>query len=258
MPIASDILAKAILPTHLSSEEIRESWAAEIRRRSIFSARTAEADYLRRLREICAEVAEGRMDNATARKYLRAKLDETGYDPDAAGDEGIRNMASRRRLDLILDTQRKMAHSAALVAAETPESLDQFPAWRLERYGSRRIPRQDWAARWKAAGDACVWEGASKSQMAALKASPIWQALGDGAGGYRDTLGNPYPPFAYGSGMDWTPINREDAAALGLYGDGKAPPKPTLTPGRKEIADTIERLGPEFKKRLMAELEGDD
>jgi hypothetical protein len=255
MSIASDILAKAILPTHLSSDEIREFWAAEIRRRAFFSARTAEADYLRRLREICAEVAEGRMDNATARKYLRAKLDETGYDPDASGDEGIRNLASRRRLDLILDTQRKMAHSAALVAAETPESLDQFPAWRLERYGSRNVPRQDWTARWTAAGESVGWEGASKSQMVALKSSPIWQALGDGAGGFRDTLGNPYPPFAYGSGLDWSPVGRDEAAGLGLYADGKAPPKPALTPGRKEIADTLQRLGPDFAEGLMAELE---
>ena len=258
MPIAGDILSKAILPTHLSSAEIREAWAAEIRRRAFFSARTAEASYLKRLQEICAEVAEGRMDNATARKLLRAKLDEIGYDPEAEGHEGIQNLASKRRLDLILDTQRKMAHSAALVAAETPESLDQFPAWRLERYGSRRIPRTDWEARWKSAGDACGWEGASKSEMAALKTSPIWRELGDGAGGYRDTLGNPYPPFAFGSGLDWTEVNREDAAAMGLYGDGKAPPKPTLTPSRKRIAETIARLGPDFKKRLMAELEDDD
>lgn len=255
MSIASDILSKAILPTHLSSDETRESWAAEIRRRAFYSARTAEADYLRRLREICAAVADGRMDNATARMLLRAKLDEVGYDPEEEGDEGIQNLASRRRLDLILDTQRQMAHSAALVAAETPESLDQFPAWRLERYGSRSVPRQDWEARWKAAGDACGWEGASKSEMAALKASPIWQALGDGAGGFRDTLGNPYPPFAYGSGLDWSPIGREDAAALGLYGEGKAPPKPKLTPSRKRIAETIERLGPDFAEGLMAELE---
>ncbi len=258
MPIADDILSKAILPTHLSSDEIRGLWAAEIRRRAFFSARTTEADYLRRLREICAAVADGEMDNATARKLLRAKLDEVGYDPQAEGDEGIQNLASRRRLDLILDTQRKMAHSAALVAAETPESLDQFPAWRLERYGSRRVPRQDWEARWKAAGDACGWEGASKSEMAALKASPIWQALGDGAGGFRDTLGNPYPPFAYGSGLDWSPIGREDAAAMGLHGDGGKPPKPTLTPGRKEVADTLQRLGPDFAKDLMAELDEED
>ena len=258
MPAALEILSKAILPTHLSSDEIREFWAAEIRRGAFYSARTAEADYLKRLREICAAVADGRMDNATARMLLRAKLDEVGYDPEEAGDEGIQNLASRRRLDLILDTQRKMAHSAALVAAETPESLDQFPAWRLERYGSRRVPRQDWAARWNAAGESVGWDGAARGAMVALKASPIWAALGDGAGGFRDTLGNPFPPFAYGSGMDWSPVGRDEAAELGLYGEGKEPPKPTLTPGRKKIADTLQRLGPDFTKKLLADLEDDE
>lgn len=256
MPVADDILSKAILPTHLSSEEIRTEWAAEIRRRAFFSARTAEASYLKRLQEICAEVAEGRMDNATARKLLRAKLDEIGYDPEAAGDEGIQNLASRRRLDLILDTQRQMAHSAALVAAQTPDVLDIHPAWRLERYGTRDTPRKDWAARWKAAGESVGWEGASKSQMVALKSSPIWQALGDGAGGFRDTLGNPYPPFAYGSGLDWTPVGVDEAVALGLSPDGKPPKKATLSPGEREIAEAARRLGPDFMKELEAELEG--
>ena len=93
--------------------------------------------------------------------------------------------------------------------------------------------------------------------MAALKASPIWRELGNGAGGYRDTLGNPYPPFAFGSGLDWTPVGREEALAMDLHGDGKAPPKPTLTPGRKEIADALDRLGPDFAKDLMDELEDD-
>lgn len=256
MSIASDILSKAIMPTHLSSDEIREFWAAEIRRRAFFSARTAEADYLKRLREICAAVADGRMDNATARMLLRAKLDEVGYDPEAAGDTGLRNLASRRRLDLILDTQRKMAHSAALVAAQTPETLDTWPAWRLERHGERNHPRKDWAARWNAAGESVGWEGAARGAMVALKASPIWQALGDGAGGFNDTLGNPFPPFAYGSGLDWSPVGRDDAAALGIYGDGERPPKPILTPARKEIAEFLLRMGPDFREKLFAELDG--
>ena len=202
------------------------------------------------LTELLGDVVDnytyGRINLADARHAARAILANHHVDPFFISEEW---------LNLFFDTHSTMAHAKDLVEAETPESLDQFPAWRLERYSSRRIPRQDWAARWKAAGDACGWEGASRTDMVALKKSPIWQALGEGAGGFRDTLGNPYPPFAIGSGLDWTEVNREDAAAMGLYGDGKAPPKPKLTPSRKRIAETIERLGPDFMKELMKELE---
>ena len=57
----------------------------------------------------------------------------------------------------------------------------------------------------------------------ALKSSPIWQALGDGVGGFKDTLGNPYPPFAFGSGMGWTDVSADDAASLGLETHPQAP-----------------------------------
>jgi hypothetical protein len=46
--------------------------------------------------------------------------------------------------------------------------------------------------------------------MCALKTSPIWQALADGAGGFEDTLGSPYPPFAFGSGMAWVNVRRSE------------------------------------------------
>ncbi|MBQ1429142.1 MAG: hypothetical protein IIZ06_05685, partial [Kiritimatiellae bacterium] len=58
---ASEILAKAILPTGLSSADIRETVPAEIRRRSFFSARTAEAEYLVKARQVCADVAAGKI-----------------------------------------------------------------------------------------------------------------------------------------------------------------------------------------------------
>lgn len=198
------------------------------------------------LGEVVNDYTFGRVNLADARHMARAILANHHVDSFFLSEEW---------LNLFFDTHSTMAHAKNLVEAETPESLDQFPAWRLERYSSRRIPRQDWAARWKAAGDACGWEGASRTDMVALKSSPIWKALGNGAGGFRDTLGNPYPPFAIGSGLDWSPISREEAAALGLFGDGKAPPKPTLTPGRKEIAEAARRLGPDFMRELMKELE---
>ena len=119
--------------------------------------------------------------------------------------------------DEVLRTQSHMAASAAAVNAQDEYSVYAEPAWELIRFGQRRMPR-DWSQRWKAAGDSVGWEGASRDygRMVALKASPIWQGLGDGAGGYRDTLGNPYPPFAFSSGMDWSGVRRDECIKLGL------------------------------------------
>ncbi|MCL1921989.1 MAG: hypothetical protein FWG50_13115, partial [Kiritimatiellaeota bacterium] len=71
---AQIILDKAILPTHLSSSEIRAQVAADIRRRAIFSARTFEEPYLRLMRGTLAQVASGSLDDATARMRLQQWL----------------------------------------------------------------------------------------------------------------------------------------------------------------------------------------
>jgi len=48
--------------------------------------------------------------------------------------------------------------------------------------------------------------------MVALKSSGIWQALGD----FEDGLGNPYPPFAFNSGMILQDVERDEAVKLGV------------------------------------------
>ena len=125
--------------------------------------------------------------------------------------------ANEPRIDFIVKTQRRMAQSLGqLVAGSTPGQLRRYPAWRLVRGGTRRIPRDDWNRRWIAAGAETGWQGACKDDYVALKDSPIWAALGQGAGGFRDAIGNPFPPFAFGSGMTWERVSRDECAALGL------------------------------------------
>ena len=124
--------------------------------------------------------------------------------------------ANEQRLDFIVKTQRRMAQSLGQLAAQTPGQIARYPAWRLVRGGSRKVPRDDWDRRWAAAGAATGWQGACSDDYVALKNSPIWAALGEGAGGYRDAIGNPFPPFAFGSGMSWARVSRAEAAELGL------------------------------------------
>ena len=233
---------KDLLPTTLGSEEIREQIAADIRRRSVFSARMASATYLAKVREVCAQVSEGSINQATARAQLLVVLGEMVHSPLDGG--GLANPASLRRLNRIVDTQCQMAASVARIHAQTPGTLAAWPAWELTRLVGKRAPREDWPARWRNAGESVGWEGALKDRFIALKTSPIWQALGDGAGGFRDTLGNPFPPFAFSSGMAWVAVDRETCESLGLSGSEPATvPSASLSPAEKDIADAASRLG---------------
>ena len=127
---------------------------------------------------------------------------------------------------------------------QTPAVIERWPAWELTRLVGKAVPREDWPARWRNAGESIGWEGALKDRFIALKTSPIWQALGDGAGGFRDTLGNPYPPFAYSSGMAWVAVDRETCERLGLSGpEPETVPSASLSPAEKDIADAASRLG---------------
>ena len=245
---AEEVLAKAILPTGLSSEEIRVQVPAEIRRRSFFSARTAEAEYLVKARQVCADVAAGKIGQGEARFQLEGFLDSVGYHDETGrypGREGaITDIGSIARLDLIIDTQRDMAHSMARIDAQTETSVAAFPAWRLVRYGTRRDPR-NWEKRWIDAFQQVNGEGCARNgEFVALKSSPIWAALGAGAGGYKDTLGNPFPPFAFNSGMDWDEVDADECARLGLDTEGaKKPPRKSLDPDREDFKRAAEKIG---------------
>lgn len=246
-----DILrVKALLPTTLGSGEIRERIAADILRRSVFSARMASAPYLAELREVLVQFASGDVNSADATLALTQSLERMGHSPQDGN--AIANPASQQRLDLILKTNRQMAASVARIEAQTPDTLDDFPGWELMRFSGRLVPREDWHRRWAAAGDAVGWQGAARHtgeypewSFIALKSSPIWAALGSGAGGFRDTLGNPYPPFAYGSGLDWDDVGRERCEALGLLEPGAqiTLERTSLAPGAAEVADMERRYG---------------
>lgn len=244
---------KDLLPTSLGNAEVREQIARDILRRSVFSARMAFVPYLATIRDVATRMLEGEIDQASARDILGGLLEQMGHSPLDEG--GLRNPASIRRLNLILETQTQMAASVAQLAEQTDAVVDLWPAWSLERLEGRRAPREDWLARWNAAGDSVGWEGARREPaygdgtsfaFVALKSSPIWQALGDGVGGFTDTLGNPYPPFAYSSGMGWEDVDRETCEQLGLLKRGEAvrtPLQTTVAPSSDELAAAAGRYG---------------
>jgi len=242
---------KDLLPTTLGSEEIREQIASQILRRSIFSARMASAPYLADLREVLAQISAGTMDRGSAVKALTHSLESIGHSP--LDGHGLTNPASRVRLDLIIRTNRQTAASVAQIRSQTRDTLDDFPGWELRRFSGRRAPREDWHRRWQAAGQSVGWEGAAlhtgdfpEWSFIALKNSPIWQALGNGAGGFRDTIGNPYPPFAFGSGLAWDDVERARCVKLGIIGETEEITMNSacdISPSDKEFADAKARTG---------------
>lgn len=274
MATGADILAKALMPTTASSAEIRARVAEQIRARSVFSARTPSMRYLAKLQKVLAEIADGTMNDAAARTALREFGQALGYTPDGgfpgeaatppAPAGGLRDLLSPARLKIVLDTNRRLANSAKQqIDGSSDYALYAYPAWSLERIYSRRVARPDWGSRWQAAGDSVGWEGAAKGaptvfgapRMIALKDSPIWSALGNGAGGYEDVLGVAMPPFAYGSGLAWRAVKRAEAEELGLLkaGDPEAP-EVDLSPSQKEFNDLVDAIGAGPILELIQEL----
>lgn len=155
-------------------------------------------------------------------------------------DLGAKELADR--VGFMLDVALKVSGGAGKFIQQNadPEVVDLYPALELERFYDREVPRglrqvkdalvpvpeEDWPSRWSAAADESGDEEAARildetGRMVALKDSGIWQALGDGAGGYDDALGNPFPPFAFNSGYATSSVSRADAEELGLLDPGE-------------------------------------
>lgn len=207
--------------TDLSSRGLK-AWPARIKDAALFSARTTQESYLQMVRKHLMEVAAGTMTPQVAEAKLKQTLQNLGYKPEAGFPDNngrvpparrgsMTDLSSSRRIQLILDTNIKQARSLGqLAASEDPMTLMIDPAWHLTRTGARKKPRGDWKRRWAEAGRACGWRGALKNKFVALKTSPIWQKIAEGAGGFKDAIGTPYPPFAFGSGLAWVSVGREE------------------------------------------------
>lgn len=255
------LAAKDLMPTGLGSAELRDVDAG-LRRMSIHSARTLDEYYLdeifgavqslvepqtvQREDRITPENPQGNvtegMNPATARSSLLQYLRGKGYMAQPGEEGTIKDLASEQRLNLVVDTNVKLAHGAGMFVQSNANEdvVEAFPAWELVRYEDRDVPRGEkrgpkgviepdpensWPERFKAAADASGDDDAARvlaetGRMMARKDSPLWDSLGAGAGGYDDTLDNPYPPFAFNSGMWTEDVSRQEAIDIGLIDAG--------------------------------------
>jgi hypothetical protein len=276
---------RTAFPTEFGSAELR-GFSSELHLRSIFSARTTNADYLNEVGKVVDDLLSGKTNIATGRLQLMRKLKQLGYDVEKGFPQDMANvppaekgslqdLSSERRIDLMLKTNVAITRNyGRVVEGNTDFARYAFPAWELVRLEHRNTPRgspdshtDGWMKRWEAAGESVGWVGAhstgsgsSTGGMIALKDSPIWTALADGAGGYTDTLGHPFPPFAFNSGYDWRAVPRVECISLELIGDGSSkigdrkqetgPMKAQLAPTQDEEDAAFARLSPDLLKAL--------
>jgi hypothetical protein len=248
----ANLRQKGLLPLNLNSAQIRQL-DATLRRQSIFSAKTTLTSYLDEIKQTVASIIEPKQvqrgddassptvtegfNPASARQALREKLKTLGYAPgeDEAGT--IKDLSSDARINLVVKTNTELAQGAGAFIKQNldPDVVDEYPALEFIRFEERGVTR-DWETRWREAaqeaGDPdAVAALESTGRMMALKASPIWDSLGNGAGGYDDTLGNPFPPFAFNSGMWTQEVSRKEAEAAGLLKPGQKVPAAALDLG---------------------------
>jgi hypothetical protein len=228
---------KGLLPNNLSSAQL-SYLAGELKRRAIFSARMDKASVLQVLQDNLEAIVSGMKDERgvyrsipEAKAQLREAMFDAGVPLAPVGTSKIKDFYSDTRRDLmvrtnVLDTLGFGQH----VAGQDSAMLFVAPAQELVRFSVPKggeAAERDWPERWGDALDeigaeadnGCTDPEEDDGRMVALKNHPIWQALGDGAGGYEDTLGNPWAPFAFNSGMGLVEVTRADAVDLGIIGE---------------------------------------
>jgi hypothetical protein len=231
--------ARAVLPTSADTRTIRQLDAA-VRRQSLFSAQTLYEDLLngykdkvesllnptteRRDDRVTADNPEGNVttgyDLATARLEQKQLLRSLGYQP-GEGERGtLRDLSSDARVNLVLKTNQQMMQGAGhFIQANDEDVLDAFPCQELVRFEGRKVER-NWEERFRLAAERAGDTDAIRvleetGRMIARKDSPLWDELGS-SDLFPDGLDNPYPPFAFGSGMGLQDVDFETSEKLGL------------------------------------------
>lgn len=122
--------------TGMGSRQIPRSVPAKIRAHCFFSARVADERVLGRIREISDAFSTGKINQSEARNQLRAWLRGNGQDD---GTSGLRNLAGKARVDLILTQNKRMAVAVGKYAKDRDPAVEaRFPSW---KYHAGRNPR---------------------------------------------------------------------------------------------------------------------
>ncbi|HZZ19347.1 MAG TPA: hypothetical protein VFE25_08260 [Opitutaceae bacterium] len=204
---------KSLLPTTGNTADFAKL-ASAVKERAMFSATVTSGELLQKIDDMVNGVLTGQLDQATARLQIKELLADMGYVPDPEKAGGLQDLSSTRRIDLQLETNVDTARGYGWWAQGQQEDvLDEFPGDELIRLWEPKggpSAERDWAERWAEVGGQFI-----DGRMVALKNDPIWEELGS-PDNFPDGIGNPYPPFAFNSGMGTRDIGRDDAEGMGL------------------------------------------
>ncbi len=271
----ASLARRTIIPADLSSREWN-AVAPQIRARAFFSARVTIAELLQKLKNTVATilnpqpgerlhvpevpgapsvpVTEG-IDQATARLAIKDYLRSTGYAPEPGQYGTLQDLSSDARINLQLRTNVETAQGYGQFAqGQQDDILQAFPCQELFRAEDRKEKR-NWPQRWTLAAQIAqdpkaLYALTVHGRMIARKDSRIWQELGNLE---DDSLGNPYPPFAFQSGMWVRDIGRREAVQLNLIDPGA-----TVARQERTLNDTLEAntadMSWELRDALMADL----
>lgn len=241
------LLAKNVMPTSLDTAGIREL-DATLRNQSFTSAQTLNPYLLQLYKDRVAGILNPPKTGTTPlnqgyiREEIKDFLHSIGYQPNPDEAGTLKDLSSDARINLVVKTNVEMAQGQGWwVQGQQAAILDQWPAQELFRAEGRKVPRE-WVARFRRAGAATGdpigtgWTITPDGRLIALKNHLIWQLLGS-PGLFSDGLGQPWPPFAFNSGMWVRDISRALAESFGLLKAGEAAPVPmTLAEALKEAA----------------------
>lgn len=264
---------RKILPTTLGTEELR-SLGGDVKRWAVFSAKISKAEALQEINDVTREIIRGitpkdeetfvytakdgtqevrrkkplQLSIPDAKYQLRQKFRELGVMVENPAKIGtIEDPESDARLQLIVQTQEELAYNyGKFISNQDPDLLDLWPCQELVRVSPSLVQR-DWKARWKLCGGH-LYEG----RMIALKNSDIWDRLGDSTT-FPDALGNPYPPFAFNSGMSVEDISRSEAERLGVI----LPNTPAPLPRQRELTEDVKASPERFDESIRLALAND-
>lgn len=207
-----------------------------LRQRGQFSATVESMLFVNRIQENVLKtvriqrerLASGKEGALMDREEFAAQLREVGLREGLRPKEGglvgtIQDPTAYKRAKLIFDVQTQQAEGYAYWKTHNDaDVVNAAPAQELIRVESRQKPR-DWQQRWReaaqASGDGNAYRMlADQGRMIARMDSRIWEMLGTL---FPDSLGNPFPPFAFGSGMNVRSVTRDEAELLGLVQPGE-------------------------------------
>jgi hypothetical protein len=208
---------RTILPTTGDSADIARLRRLEpqLLRRAMWSATVDVYSRIQAMADGVNAILTGAADQATVVAELGKMLQREGYRPPEGKAGTLQDVSSLARRRLIVETNVATAQGYGWrEQGMQADVLDEFPAQELFRaFGpADASKRRNWADRWQQAGGEFYG-----NRMIALKTDPVWGRLGSM---FDDSLGNPYPPFAFNSGMDVRDIDRDEAEALGLINAG--------------------------------------